>query len=220
MTRPPVAVLDYGVGNLHSAAKALDRAGAEVRVVPTVEEAAGAAGLVVPGVGAYGACLSGLASAGGAAAVARWLEGGRPLLGICVGMQLLFEASEEGPVADGVGVVPGKVRRLTGGVRGTPGGCPGESGPVKIPHIGWDEVAVRPGSRLFAGLGDGTRFYFVHSYAPEPDGEAVAAVCDYGGRFAAAVEHGNLFGTQFHPEKSGRAGLALLANFVTQARQA
>jgi imidazole glycerol-phosphate synthase subunit HisH len=201
MTRPPVAVLDYGVGNLHSAAKALDRVGAEVRVVPTVAEAGGAAGLVVPGVGAYGACLNGLASAGGAAAVARWLEGGRPLLGICVGMQLLFEASEEGPVGDGVGVVPGKIRRLTG--------------PVKIPHIGWDEVTVRPGSRLFAGLGDGTRFYFVHSYAPEPDGDAVAAVCDYGGRFAAAVEHGNLFGTQFHPEKSGRSGLALLANFVT-----
>jgi glutamine amidotransferase len=206
MTRPPVAVLDYGVGNLHSAAKALDRAGAEVRVVPTVEAAAGAAGLVVPGVGAYGACLSGLGSAGGAAAVAGWLEGGRPLLGICVGMQLLFEASEEGPVGDGVGVVPGKIRHLTG--------------PVKIPHIGWDEVTIRPGSRLFAGLGDGTRFYFVHSYAPEPDGEAVAAVCDYGGRFAAAVEHGNLFGTQFHPEKSGRAGLALLANFVTQVRLA
>jgi len=201
MTRPPVAVLDYGVGNLHSAAKALDRAGAEVRVVPTVAEAGGAAGLVVPGVGAYGACLNGLASAGGAAAVAGWLEGGRPLLGICVGMQLLFEASEEGPVSDGVGIVPGKIRRLTGD--------------VKIPHIGWDEVTVRPGSRLFAGLGHGTRFYFVHSYAPEPDGDAVAAVCDYGGRFAAAVEHGNLFGTQFHPEKSGQAGLALLANFVT-----
>ena len=206
MTRPPVALLDYGVGNLHSAAKALDRAGAEVRVVPTVAEAAGAAGLVVPGVGAYGACLTGLGSAGGAAAVATWLGGGRPLLGICVGMQLLFEASEEGPVADGVGVVPGKIRRLTG--------------PVKIPHIGWDEVTVRPGSRLFAGLGDGTRFYFVHSYAPEPDGEAVAAVCDYGGRFAAAVEHGNLFGTQFHPEKSGAAGLALLANFVSEVRAA
>jgi glutamine amidotransferase len=201
MTRPPVAVLDYGVGNLHSAAKALDRAGAEVRVVPTVAEAGGAAGLVVPGVGAYGACLNGLASAGGAAAVAGWLEGGRPLLGICVGMQLLFEASEEGPVSDGVGVLPGKIRRLTGD--------------VKIPHIGWDEITVRPGSRLFAGLGHGTRFYFVHSYAPEPDGDAVAAVCDYGGRFAAAVEHGNLFGTQFHPEKSGQAGLALLANFVT-----
>jgi len=202
MRRPPVAVLDYGVGNLHSAAKALDRAGAEVRVVPTVEAAAGAAGLVVPGVGAYGACLSGLASAGGAEAVAGWLATGRPLLGICVGMQLLFEASEEGPVSDGVGVVPGKIRRLTGD--------------VKIPHIGWDEVTVRPGSRLFAGLGDGTRFYFVHSYAPEPDGDAVAAVCDYGGRFGAAVEQGNLFGTQFHPEKSGEAGLALLANFVTQ----
>jgi glutamine amidotransferase len=220
MSRPPVAVLDYGVGNLHSAAKALDRAGAEVRVVPTVAEAAGVAGLVVPGVGAYGACLSGLGSAGGPAAVARWLEGGRPLLGICVGMQLLFEASEEGPVSDGAGVVPGKIRRLTGGVRGTPGGCPGESGPVKIPHIGWDEVSVRPGSRLLAGLGDGTRFYFVHSYAPEPDGDAVAAVCDYGGRFAAAVEHGNLFGTQFHPEKSGEAGLTLLANFVNEVRAA
>jgi imidazole glycerol-phosphate synthase subunit HisH len=206
MTRPPVAVLDYGVGNLHSAAKALDRAGADVRVVPTVAEAAGAAGLVVPGVGAYGACLRGLASAGGPAAVAGWLERGRPLLGICVGMQLLFEASEEGPVATGVGVVPGKLRRLTG--------------PVKIPHIGWDEVTVRPGSRLFAGLGDGTRFYFVHSYAPEPDGEAVAAVCDYGGRFGAAVEHGNLFGTQFHPEKSGAAGLALLTNFVSEVRAA
>jgi imidazole glycerol-phosphate synthase subunit HisH len=206
MTRPPVALLDYGVGNLHSAAKALDRAGADVRVVPTVAEAAGADGLVVPGVGAYGACLRGLASAGGPAAVAGWLEGGRPLLGICVGMQLLFEASEEGPVSDGVGVVPGQLRHLTG--------------QVKIPHIGWDEVTVRPGSRLFAGLGDGTRFYFVHSYAPEPDGEAVAAVCDYGGRFAAAVEHGNLFGTQFHPEKSGAAGLALLANFVSEVRAA
>jgi imidazole glycerol-phosphate synthase subunit HisH len=208
MTRPPVALLDYGVGNLHSAAKALDRAGAEIRVVPTVAEAAGAAGLVVPGVGAYGACLSGLASAGGPAAVAGWLEGGRPLLGICVGMQLLFEASEEGPVSDGAGIVPGKIRRLTGG------------GGVKIPHIGWDEVSVRRGSRLLAGLGDGTRFYFVHSYAPEPDGDAVAAVCDYGGRFAAAVEHGNLFGTQFHPEKSGEAGLTLLANFVNQVRAA
>jgi len=206
MTRPPVALLDYGVGNLHSAAKALDRAGADVRVVATVQEADGAAGLVVPGVGAYGACLTGLASAGGAAAVARWLEGGRPLLGICVGMQLLFEASEEGPVGDGVGVVQGKIRRLTG--------------PVKIPHIGWDEVTVRPGSRLLAGLQDGTRFYFVHSYAPEPDGDAVAAVCDYGGPFAAAVEQGNLFGTQFHPEKSGAAGLALLANFVTEVRAA
>jgi glutamine amidotransferase len=208
MTRPPVALLDYGVGNLHSAAKALDRAGAEIRVVPTVAEAAGAAGLVVPGVGAYGACLSGLASAGGPAAVAGWLEGGRPLLGICVGMQLLFEASEEGPVSDGAGVVAGKIRRLTGG------------GGVKIPHIGWDEVSVRRGSRLLAGLGDGTRFYFVHSYAPEPDGDAVAAVCDYGGRFAAAVEHGNLFGTQFHPEKSGEPGLTLLANFVNQVRAA
>jgi imidazole glycerol-phosphate synthase subunit HisH len=200
--RPRVAVLDYGVGNLHSAAKALDRAGADVRVVPTVAAAtaADAAGLVVPGVGAYGACLEGLGSAGGAAAVAGWVAGGRPLLGICVGMQLLFEASEEGPVHSGVGALPGKIRRLAGG--------------AKIPHIGWNEVAVAEGSRLLDGVPSGTRFYFVHSYAPEPDGQAVAAVCDHGGRFAAAVETGNLFGTQFHPEKSGSAGLALLGNFV------
>jgi imidazole glycerol-phosphate synthase subunit HisH len=206
-TRPPIALVDYGVGNLHSAAKALDRAGADVRVVTAVADAGpGAAGLVVPGVGAYGACLDGLGTAGGPAAVADWLAGGRPLLGICVGMQLLFEASEEGPVTGGVGALPGKVRRLGGG--------------VKIPHIGWNQVTVRPGSRLFAGLPEGARFYFVHSYAPEPDGEAVAAVCDYGGRFAAAVELQNLFGTQFHPEKSGHAGLALLANFVNEVRAA
>jgi glutamine amidotransferase len=206
-SRPPVALVDYGVGNLHSAAKALDRAGADVRVVTAVADAGqGAAGLVVPGVGAYGACLEGLGTAGGPAAVADWLAGGRPLLGICVGMQLLFQASEEGPVAGGVGALHGRIRRLGGG--------------EKIPHIGWNQVTVRPGSRLFAGLPDGTRFYFVHSYAPEPDGEAVAAVCDHGGRFAAAVESGNLFGTQFHPEKSGHAGLTLLGNFVDLCRDA
>jgi imidazole glycerol-phosphate synthase subunit HisH len=206
MRRPPVAVLDYGVGNLHSAAKALDRAGADVRVVPTVEDAAGAAALVVPGVGAYGACLEGLGRAGGAKAVAAWIEEGRPLLGICVGMQLLFEGSEEGPVRDGIGALPGTVRRLAGG--------------LKVPHIGWNTVTVRPGSRLLAGLPDGTRFYFVHSYAPEAAGPEVAAVCDYGGPFAAVVERDNLFGSQFHPEKSGAGGLALLSNFVDQARRA
>jgi glutamine amidotransferase len=195
-----VALLDYGVGNLHSAAKALDRAGADVRLVAKVREADGAAGLVVPGVGAYAACLAGLAGAGGPGAVAAWLAGGRPLLGICVGMQLAFEGSEEGAVHGGVGAVPGIVRRL--------------GGRVKLPHIGWDEVTVRPGSRLFAGLPDSTRFYFVHSYAPEAGAAAVAATCHYGEPFGAAIERGNLFGTQFHPEKSGAAGLALLGNFV------
>jgi glutamine amidotransferase len=203
VTPPPIAVLDYGVGNLHSATKALDRAGADVRVVERVADAGAAAGLVVPGVGAYGACLTGLEGAGGAAAVAGWVAGGRPLLGICVGMQLLFEASEEGPVSGGIGALPGKVERLDGG--------------VKLPHIGWDEVTVRDGSRLFAWLEAGTRFYFVHSYAPAAGTDA-AAVCDYGGPFAAAVERGNLFGTQFHPEKSGAAGLRLLANFVDACR--
>src|SRR6266508_4146683 len=151
--RPPVALVDYGVGNLHSAAKALDRAGADVHVVPTVEAAAGSAALVVPGVGAYGACLAGLGRAGGAEAVAAWIKGGQPVLGICVGMQLLFEGSEEGPVRDGIGAVAGTVRRLPS--------------TVKVPHIGWNGVRVRPGSRLLAGLTEGARFYFVHSYAAE-----------------------------------------------------
>jgi glutamine amidotransferase len=204
MRRPPVALLDYGVGNLHSAAKALDRAGADVRVVPTVAAAAGTAALVVPGVGAYGACLAGLGRAGGPGAVAGWIARGRPLLGICVGMQLVFEGSEEGPVRAGIGAIAGTVRRLPG--------------TVKVPHIGWNQVTVRPGSRLLAGLPDGTRFYFVHSYAPEAGDPAVAAVCDYGAPFAAAVERDNLFGSQFHPEKSGANGLALLTNFVNQAR--
>jgi imidazole glycerol-phosphate synthase subunit HisH len=204
--RPPVALLDYGVGNLHSAAKALDRAGADVRLVPTVEAASGAAALVVPGVGAYGACLAGLGRAGGADAVADWIKGGQPVLGICVGMQLLFEGSEEGPVRDGIGVIAGTVQRLPA--------------TVKVPHIGWNQVRARSGSRLLAGVAGDVRFYFVHSYAPEAGDPAVAAVCDYGMPFAAAVERDNLFGTQFHPEKSGAAGLALLANFVDQARRA
>ncbi|HZD67438.1 MAG TPA: imidazole glycerol phosphate synthase subunit HisH, partial [Actinomycetes bacterium] len=131
---------------------------------------------------------------------------GRPLLGICVGMQLLFEGSEEGPVGDGVGAIAGTVRRLPG--------------TVKVPHIGWNDVKVQPGGRLLAGLPEGSRFYFVHSYAPEASGPAVAAVCDYGAPFAAAVERDNLFGSQFHPEKSGASGLALLSNFVDQARRA
>lgn len=204
--RPPVALLDYGVGNLHSAAKALDRAGADVRLVPTVEAAAGTAALVVPGVGAYGACLAGLGRAGGAEAVTAWIKGGQPVLGICVGMQMLFEGSEEGPVSDGIGAISGTVRRLPGS--------------VKVPHIGWNEVHGRPGGRLLAGLPGDARFYFVHSYAAEVGDPAVAAVCDYGMPFAAAVERGNLFGTQFHPEKSGSGGLALLANFVDEARRA
>lgn len=199
-----IALIDYGAGNLTSVKKALAALGTEFTVPETPALCEEASALIVPGVGHFSATMA--LDEPWRRAIGRAVDAGTPLLGICVGMQLLFEASEEGPVGDGVGVVPGKIRYLTG--------------PVKIPHIGWDEVTVRPGSRLFAGLGDGTRFYFVHSYAPEPEGEAVAAVCDYGGRFAAAVEHGNLFGTQFHPEKSGGAGLALLANFVSEVRAA
>jgi imidazole glycerol-phosphate synthase subunit HisH len=201
-----IAIVDYGIGNLGSAAKAFRHVGAETVLTGDPDLLRKADTLVLPGDGAFGAAMDELRQRGLLPVLQEAVAEGRTLLGICVGMQLLFEASEEGPVTGGVGALPGKVRRLGGG--------------VKIPHIGWNQVTVRPGSRLFAGLPDGARFYFVHSYAPEADGEAVAAACDHGGRFAAAVESGDLFGTQFHPEKSGHAGLALLANFVDICRDA
>ena len=206
MTRPPVAVLDYGVGNLHSAAKALDRAGAEVRVVPTVGEAAGAAGLVVPGVGAYGACLRGLARPAGRP---RWPGGWRGA-GPC---------SASASACSCCSRPARRARSATASAssRASSGASPARS---RSPTSAGTRSPSGPAAGCSPASGDGTRFYFVHSYAPEPDGEAVAAVCDYGGRFAAAVEHGNLFGTQFHPEKSGAAGLALLANFVSEVRAA
>ena len=197
-----VALLDYGAGNLHSAAKALERAGGRVRLVTSVSDARDV--LVIPGVGAYGACLAGLGPAGGLEAVRAWLTSGRPLLGICVGMQLLYEGSEEGEVRDGVGAVAGTVGRLV---------APGQ----KIPHMGWNEVWPTQPTRLFAGLAPGSRAYFVHSYAGPVAPGATAATCVYGDTFATALERDNLFATQFHPEKSGAVGLRVLSNFLSAA---
>jgi glutamine amidotransferase len=191
--RPSVAVLDYGSGNLRSAERALARVGADVRVVPEVPDCAG---LVVPGVGAFAACMAGLAPY--ADAVRDRIAAGGPVLGICVGMQVLFaKGDEHGAVTDGVGVWPAEVTRL--------------DAPV-LPHMGWNTVAPAAGSVLFAGV-ERERFYFVHSYAARSAPGAVTWA-EHGERFVAAVEDGPVAATQFHPEKSGDAGARLLANWV------
>jgi glutamine amidotransferase len=203
-----VVVLDYGSGNVRSAVRALERAGATVDLTADAAAAEAADGLVVPGVGAYAACMSGLGAVNGPRIIDRRLSGGRPVLGICVGMQVLFARGvEHGIETAGCDEWPGVVERL--------------QAPV-VPHMGWNTVEVPAGSTLFAGV-EGERFYFVHSYAARswdlhPDGPTRAPVVTWsehgGDRFVAAVENGPLCATQFHPEKSGDAGAALLRNWV------
>jgi glutamine amidotransferase len=206
-----VVVLDYGSGNVRSAVRALEHVGAAVTLTADRDVALDADGLFVPGVGNFHACMAGLAAADGPYIIDRRLAGGRPVLGVCVGMQVMFEGSREPSAApvEGVGEWPGTVTRL--------------EAPV-VPHMGWSEVEVPAGSTLFAGV-EGERFYFVHSYAahtwelpPPEDTFAVVAPrvtwATHGERFVAAVENGPLAATQFHPEKSGEAGLALLENWV------
>jgi imidazole glycerol-phosphate synthase subunit HisH len=197
-TRPNVVVLDYGSGNLRSAERALARAGADVTVTADLEAAAAADGLVVPGVGAFAACVAGIRSVGGEAVIAERVAAGRPVLGICVGMQVLYEAGEEhGVRTEGLGLLEGEVLRIEGA--------------AILPHMGWNVVSATPGSVLFAGV-ESERFYFVHSYAAAAQpGDTVA---EHGSRFAAAVERGCLSATQFHPEKSGDAGARLLSNWL------
>lgn len=195
-----IAVLDYGIGNLRSAQKALQRVGADARLVTRPPEADGAAGVVLPGVGAFGRSMEALRGSGLDRVALDALERGTPFLGICVGLQMLYEGSDEDPGVPGLGVLDGRVVHLP----------PGQ----KRPQMQWNTLRVcRPGSPLLDGLGDAPWLYFVHSYAPEVT-DAVVAVCDYGGPVVAAVDTGRVWATQFHPEKSGRAGLRLLANFV------
>jgi glutamine amidotransferase len=200
--RPRITVLDYGSGNLRSAQRALERAGAEVTVTADATAALAADGLVVPGVGAFAACMAGLRAVRGDEVIAKRLASSRPVLGICVGMQVLFrEGVEHGQHTAGCGVLPGVVQRLTAPV---------------LPHMGWNTVRAPAGSTLLAGLGEQTRFYFVHSYAVTaiPPAPALTATTSHGQEFAALVEQGPLSATQFHPEKSADAGAALLANWL------
>jgi glutamine amidotransferase len=199
-----IAVLDYGIGNLRSAEKALQRLGADARLVTDPDEAAAADGLVLPGVGAFGSCMKALVHSGLDRAIRAAVAAGVPFLGICVGMQLLYEGSDESPHVDGLGLLPGVVRRLGEG--------------VKRPQMQWNRLdIVVPGPLLrgpaFEGPGADPWVYFVHSYMAPLD-DRVVATCDYGGPVTAVVARDRLWATQFHPEKSGPTGLALLGNFT------
>ena len=198
-----MVVLDYGSGNLRSAQRALQRAGADVEVTADLEKAVAAEGLVVPGVGAFEACMNGLRAINGQQAIADRVAAGRPVLGVCVGMQILFAHGVEfGVDSTGCGQWPGAVTRL--------------DAPV-IPHMGWNVVTAAPGSALLKGLDSDARFYFVHSYAAqrwEGNDDALLTWANHGVSFLAAVEDGPLAATQFHPEKSGDAGAAILSNWV------
>ena len=197
-----IAVLDYGIGNLRSAQKALEKVGADARLVTEAAEADGATGVVLPGVGAFGRCMEALRDSGLDAVTKDAVRSGRPFLGICVGMQLLYEGSEEDPGVAGLGLLPGMVRRLPTG--------------VKHPQMQWNTLVVERSHALLDGLREPSWMYFVHSYAPERSdrGDEVVASCDYGTSVVAAVARDNVFATQFHPEKSGDDGLKLLANFA------
>lgn len=195
-----VVVLDYGSGNLRSAERALERAGARVTVTADTAAALAADGLVVPGVGAFAACVAGLDRVTGPKVVHERVATARPVLGICVGMQVMFERGvEHGAETAGLGVFAGEVGRLCG---------------PRVPHMGWNTLRPPAGSTLFHGVED-ARFYFVHSYAAKPRGvDGAVTTARYGEEFVAAVERDHVAATQFHPEKSGDAGVALLRNWL------
>jgi glutamine amidotransferase len=195
-----IAVLDYGIGNLGSARKALVHLGADARLVRSPQEMAGAAGVVLPGVGSFGPCMDALTRAGLDRAVREAIDSGRPFLGICVGLQMLYEGSDEDPDRPGLGILDGRVVRLAGS--------------QKLPQMQWNLLEPVPGrpSGMLGGL-EQPWAYFVHSYATN-DTQNVVATCQYGGPVVAAIERGNIWATQFHPEKSGRIGLAVLGRFV------
>jgi imidazole glycerol-phosphate synthase subunit HisH len=202
-----IAVLDYGIGNLRSAEKALQRVGGDAHLVSSASEAAGASGVVLPGVGAFGRCMEALRQSGLDKVALGAIESGVPFLGICVGMQMLYDGSEEDPSISGLGVFPGVVRRLPDG--------------VKRPQMQWNRLdLVRPSDPLVGGLGPQPWVYFVHSYGVmESSSDDVIATCEYGGSVVAAVGRpgGGMWATQFHPEKSAAVGMKVLGNFVAAA---
>ncbi len=205
MKRVKPVIVDYGAGNLRSVARAVARAGYEpvITAKPAVVERAEV--VILPGVGAAADTMSNLARCGLVDPIRQYIASGRPFLGVCMGLQALFSVSEEGGEHPCLDVLPGRVRRLPGG--------------LKVPHMGWNSVRQRRTHPIFAGIADGAYFYFVHSYYADPeDSSVVAAETEYGLTFAAVVAAGNIVATQFHPEKSGEAGLRLYGNFLQVAR--
>lgn len=199
-----IAVLDYGIGNLRSAEKALQHVGADALLVSDPVNAMAADGVVLPGVGSFGRCMAALRSSGLDRVALAAVSAGKPFLGICVGMQMMHEGSEESPAVAGLGLLAGRVRLLGEG--------------VKRPQMQWNLLDLqRPDCPLLQGLGAEPWMYFVHSYVA-PDSSDVVATCDYGGPVVAAVGRGRMWATQFHPEKSGESGLRLLANFAAVCR--
>jgi glutamine amidotransferase len=198
---PRVLVLDYGMGNLRSVEKALEHVGARATIGADPDAVRAADGLILPGVGAFPRAMERVRATGLDELIHERAAAGTPILGICLGMQLLFDHSEELGGADGLGLLPGKVTQLD---------APG----LKVPNIGWAPVRWERGSRLTAGIESETPFYLVHSYVARPAGDDTLGTAEYGERFVCAAERGNVFGVQFHPEKSSAAGLALLANFT------
>ena len=196
-----IAIIDYGMGNLHSAAKALEKVGAQVAVTRDPELVRQADKVILPGVGAFGDCMKNLNERGLAPVIHEVIAAGKPFLGICVGLQMLFEGSEEAPGVAGLGIFKGMVRKIA---------APG----LKIPHMGWNNLEYRTSSSLFQGLPPAAYVYFVHSYHAVPTDEScITAVTDYGGQVTAAVGRGLVQAVQFHPEKSSAVGLKILANF-------
>lgn len=209
MAKPRIAIVDTGSGNLRSVEKALTVSGGDAFVTRDADQVVSADKIVMPGQGAFGACMGGLMRDGGSLrdSVLAAIRAGKPYLGICMGLQVLFDSSEEEPGCAGLGVLPGKVVKFKVAL------------PLKVPHMGWNachRAASSPVAPIFATTADGTYFYFVHSFYPVPEqARDVALVSDHGVKFCAAVARDNLFACQFHPEKSQRAGLALLSRFVT-----
>ena len=202
MTSARIAVLDYGIGNLGSVYKAFVHVGASAELVTSAEQAKGADGIVLPGVGAFGSCMNALRATGLDRVALDAVENGTPLLAVCVGLQLLYESSEESPGVTGLGVLPGELRRLPAG--------------VKHPQMQWNKVTLpagRSSSALYDALGPDPWVYFVHSFSA-PMSDDVVGVCDYGGDVVAAVERDRVWAAQFHPEKSSTAGLSLLKTFA------
>ncbi len=205
-----IAIIDYGVGNLFSVEKALTAVGAKVKITSDAKDLQSAEKLVLPGVGAFGDCMKNLEATGLIPTILEQVATMKPLLGICVGLQILFEDSEESPDAKGLGIFKGKVKKI-------------QASNLKIPHMGWNSIKIGrknsavkfSASKLLKNLGDKNYFYFVHSYHAVPSNEnLITATTDYGEEVTAAVELGNIFATQFHPEKSGDVGLQVLKNFV------